>query len=75
MYEVIVNAVDEKVRSNPDIQIVIPFGTAIQNARTSIVGDNQTRDGFHLTMDLGRYVDGLTFVGQLTGLDLNEVNF
>ena len=62
MYEVIVNAVDEKVRSNPDIQIVIPVGTAIQNARTSIVGDNQTRDGFHLTMDLGRYVDGLTFV-------------
>ena len=40
MYEVIVNAVDEKVRSNPDIQIVISFGTAIQNARTSIVGDN-----------------------------------
>ena len=56
MYEAIVEAVKEKVRSNEDISMVIPVGTAIQNARTSFVGDTLTRDGYHLTYDFGRYV-------------------
>ncbi|MDD5933369.1 MAG: DUF4886 domain-containing protein [bacterium] len=75
MYEAIVNAVDEKVRSNPDITQVIPVGTAIQNARTSFVGDTLTRDGYHLTMDFGRYVAGLTFVKKLTGLNIDNLTY
>ena len=75
MYEAIVEAVKEKVRSNEDISMVIPVGTAIQNARTSFVGDTLTRDGYHLTYDFGRYVAGLTFVKQLTGLDISNVTF
>lgn len=75
MYEAILNAVDEKVRSNSDITQVIPTGTAIQNARTSFVGDNLTRDGYHLTMDFGRYVAGLTFVKQLTGLNIDNLTY
>ena len=75
MYEAIVEAVKEKVRSNEDISMVIPVGTAIQNARTSFVGDTLTRDGYHLTYDFGRYVAGLTFVKQLTGLDISNVRF
>ena len=75
MYEAIVEAVKEKVRSNEDISMVIPVGTAIQNARTSFVGDTLTRDGYHLTYDFGRYVAGLTFVKQLTGLDISNVKY
>ena len=75
MYEAIVEAVKEKVRSNEDISMVIPVGTAIQNARTSFVGDTLTRDGYHLTYDFGRYVAGLTFVKQLTDLDISNVTF
>src|SRR5690606_6650917 len=28
---------------------------AIQNARTSYIGDNFTRDGYHLDLNIGRY--------------------
>lgn len=75
MYNSIVNAVTEEVLTKEEISLVIPTGTAIQNARTSFVGDNLTRDGYHLTYDLGRYVAGLTFVNQLTGLSIDDVTF
>ncbi|RZK58498.1 MAG: DUF4886 domain-containing protein [Pedobacter sp.] len=34
---------------------IIPSGTAIQNGRTSIIGDSFCRDGYHLDFDIGRY--------------------
>ena len=70
MYNAILSAVDKSV----DMR-VIPNGTAIQNARTTFVGDNLTRDGYHLTYDFGRYVAGLTLVGRLTCEDLSKVTF
>lgn len=46
------------------IDIIIPCGTSIQNARTNpylkIIGDELTRDGFHLDEKMGRYIAGLT---------------
>lgn len=75
MYEAIKNAVHEKVETHKEIELVIPTGTSIQNARTSYIGDNLTRDGYHLTMDVGRYIAGLTFVKKLAGLDIDEVPF
>ncbi len=30
--------------------MIIPTGTAIQNARTSFVGDHMNRDGYHLDL-------------------------
>lgn len=70
MYNAILSAVDKSV----DMR-VIPNGTAIQNARTTFVGDNLTRDGYHLTYDFGRYVAGLTLIGRLTYEDLSKVTF
>ena len=75
MYNAIVNAVDTKVLTNDRIKFVNPVGTAIQNARTSFVGDTLTRDGHHLSYDLGRYIAGLTMVGTLTGADLSKVQY
>jgi hypothetical protein len=39
------------------------------------LGDTLTRDGFHLSLDIGRYIAGLTLVGCLTGLDLSELTY
>ena len=35
--------------------LLVPTGTAIQNARTSFIGDNMCRDGYHLNLYIGRY--------------------
>ena len=75
MYNAILNAVEKKVKTQPEIYTVIPTGTAIQNARTSYIGDVLTRDGFHLSLDMGRYVAGLTFVHKLTGLSIADVTY
>lgn len=75
MYNAILDAVEEKVRPQKEIFAVIPTGTAIQNARTSYIGDHLTRDGYHLTYDLGRYIAGLTFVHGLTGMSVENVTY
>ena len=75
MYNAIIDAVEEKVLTNERIKLVNPVGTAVQNARTSFVGDTLTRDGHHLSYDLGRYIAGLTMVGTLTGADLTKVKY
>ena len=48
------------------ISRVIPSGTAIQNARNTILGDDLTRDGFHLSMDVGRFIAACTWFEGLT---------
>lgn len=49
---------------------IIPCGTAIQNARGTILskyGDELTRDGFHLEYKMGRYIAAATWFEALTG--------
>ena len=75
MYQAIVQTVQDKVLINDAFSTVIPNGTAIQNARTSVIGDALTRDGYHLTYDLGRYIAGLTFLQTLTGLSVEAIAF
>lgn len=75
MYSSIVEAVKKKVLTNKNIAIVIPCGTAIQNARTSVLGDTLTRDGFHLSFGVGRYIASLTYVATLTKLDISNVKY
>lgn len=75
MFESIVNAVQTKIDTNADIDRVIPVGTAIQNARSSIIGDTLTRDGQNLTYGIGRYIAGLCFVKSLTGIRIDDVSF
>ena len=75
MYEMIVDSVKSCVITNDNIKIVIPNGTAIQNARTSYIGDTLTRDGYHLSLDFGRYIAGLTLFRALTGISVKEIEF
>lgn len=75
MYEAIVSAVKKVIVTNDAISIVIPNGTSIQNARTSFLGDTLTRDGYHLSIDTGRYVAALTMMHALTGMSIDSVTF
>ena len=75
MYNAIVSAVQNKVATNGDFALIVPNGTAIQNARTSLVGDTLTRDGYHMSKDYGRYLTGLMFVKTVTGLDISGIQY
>lgn len=66
MYNAIVDA-NRRAAKLGKIKIVIPSGTAIQNARTSFAGDNLNRDGYHLDWTFGRYTAACTWYGKLFG--------
>ena len=67
MYNSIVSTVNQVIPEISDIQFIIPCGTAIQNARTSILGDDLTRDGHHLSRPHGRYVASCTWLQAVLG--------
>lgn len=75
MYNAIINAVQDNIVTNDKIEIIIPAGTAIQNVRTSYIGDTLTRDGYHLSTDYGRLIGSLTFVKALTGVSIDDVEY
>ena len=54
---------------------IIPTGTAIQNARSSFMGDGLNRDLSHLTYDFGRYIAALNFVYTLSGKDISAIHY
>lgn len=67
MYNAIVSAVQGQVLPTNQFSGVIPCGTAVQNLRTSFIGDTITRDGYHMSYDKGRFVTGLMWARLLTG--------
>lgn len=66
MYEAIMDASKQATEWVP-IDLLIPAGTAIQNARTSFIGDNLTRDGYHLDLNIGRFTAACTWFDALFG--------
>lgn len=54
MYNVIIDTY-QNVAEEIGVDIIIPAGTAIQNGRTSTLGDTFCRDGYHLEPNYGRY--------------------
>ena len=73
MYNSILSVVENKILTNDDISFVIPSGTAIQNLRTSTLGDTLTRDGYHLSHGIGRYTAALTWLAKITGYDISKI--
>ena len=59
MYNGIMDA-SQKVMKLLPFDILVPAGTAIQNARTKL-GDVMTRDGYHLDLNIGRYTASSTW--------------
>lgn len=66
MYDSIMSA-STRVLKDYQIRTVIPCGTAIQNARTSFLGDHMNRDGYHLNLIYGRYTAACTWFEALSG--------
>ena len=75
MYNAIVSAIQERVVSNKYVSGIIPSGTAIQNMRTTYVGDTMTRDGNHLSYSHGRYTAAMTWFAALTGGDVEAITW
>ncbi len=63
MYNSIAKAYEQALNET-EIDIIIPCGTAIQNARNNknlkALGNELTSDGYHLNYGIGRYIAGLT---------------
>lgn len=64
MYHDIVSVV-KRVKKDIRPHFIVPVGTAIQNARNSALGDTLTRDGYHLSWVLGRYIAACTWYEKL----------
>lgn len=52
--------------------LLIPCGTAIQNARATKLGDTLCRDGYHLNYTYGRYTAACVWYEILTGKDVRQ---
>ena len=68
MYDSICAAVQFALATHPELSFVVPSGTAIQNARTTWLGDNMNRDGYHLDLKIGRYTAACTWFETITGI-------
>lgn len=71
-YNAIAKLTEETVEHIEGLDRLSPTGTAIQNARTADLG-LLTRDGYHLSKDLGCYIAGLTFFHALTNVDVRDI--
>ncbi len=67
MYNAIMQSVQQAFSDNTNLVGVIPSGTAIQNGRTSYLGDTFNRDGYHLETTHGRYTAACTWFEALSG--------
>lgn len=67
MFGKIVEATRSAMEAHKEFSLLIPAGTAIQNGRTSFVGDRFNRDGYHLSYGLGRYTAACTWFEAITG--------
>lgn len=64
-YQAIVNATKEHAVPVEDFVDIIPTGTAVQNVRTSYIGDTLNRDSMHLN-ELGYVIAGCITYATLT---------
>ena len=74
MYTAIANTT-KRISKIKDFDMVIPAGTAIQNARTSSQGDTYTRDGYHLELTYGRFTAACTWYEKLFGIDVRKNSY
>ncbi|MGK9126731.1 DUF4886 domain-containing protein [Olivibacter sp. SA151] len=66
MYRAIMKASAE-AKKKFGFDLLVPSGTAIQNARTTFLGDDLTRDGYHLNLHIGRFIAACTWFESLFG--------
>lgn len=75
MYQKLTELTEHLILPMKGLDRISPTGTAIQNARATQLCDRLSRDGFHLSLDIGRYIAGLTFLKALTDQDIDCVSW
>jgi hypothetical protein len=74
MRKALIETLKLTVLTCPKVDLLVPTGTAIENARTSAIG-LLTRDCYHLSVDKGRFIAALTFISCITGLAPSSVTW
>lgn len=54
---------------------LLPTGTAIQNVRSSFIGNTLNRDKTHLELGIGCYTAALAYAGGITGCDTDLIDW
>ncbi len=67
MYNMICTATQEVLKAHPEFSLFMNSMDAVQNARTSYIGDNMNRDGWHLNYTTGRYTVGCLWYEKIMG--------
>lgn len=67
MHKALVEAADKAAALVSPKLTVIPVGTAIQNGRTSLIGDKFCLDGYHLNRQIGRFTAACVIYEAVTG--------
>lgn len=75
MYAAIVGCLGRCVDPLDIYETIIPTGTAVQNARTGFLGDTLTRDGFHLSYNIGRLLGAMCWYQGITGNSVDTLTF
>lgn len=75
MYNAIASSARRAMTDNSSLKLMVPSGSAIQNARTTYVGDVFNRDGYHLEVTYGRYTAACTWFEALFGIDVTTTNY
>ncbi len=67
MYEMICTATQAVEAAHPELMHIMNSMDVIQNARSSYIGDNLTRDGWHLSYSAGRYTASCLWFEKIMG--------
>jgi hypothetical protein len=67
MYNMICSATRQVLEAHPEFSLFMNSMDAVQNARTSYIGDNMNRDGWHLNYTTGRYTVGCLWFEKIMG--------
>ena len=74
-YDQIIGQYLTQVKNKSQIEHLIPAGTAVQNLRSSYIGDTIMSDGIHANEKHGMYITALTWYAALTGGDVEAVTW
>ncbi len=74
MFGAIVDAVT-RAADLVNVDFIIPSGTAIQNGRTSCIGDHFNRDGYHLELTYGRFTAACTWFEKIFKKDVTRNSY
>lgn len=72
MFNAIIEAYKSEVAPKTELKGIIPAGTAVQNLRSSYIGETFSRDGLHMSFTHGRYLLALNWLTAFYNIDLDQ---